>query len=459
MRARVPMVLAACMVVAAAVSWLRLAFTGTLFLQEIPLAQHELLMILLGLALGGASWLYLEATSEAVSNAVLARLAIAAVAIQVVAALAIPLTSNDAYSNLAYGQLERAGDNPFLVGPRALGGAWAAHVTPRWLDTPTVYGPIVQVADRASAAADSVGGALVIYKLELLLAALALVGLAYGYCRTLPDGRAAPAFLLVAWNPLIAWEVAAQAHNDGLMLVGLAAFVWAASRGTRRGDWVAVAALAFALYTKFAALPVAGLWLVYVARRSWLRAAAMAAVLAAVGVALYAPWWTSAHVLDSALDAMRGNPTRHTRSFLEMVWLPASVIGDGAALWVYRVGSAVCTALMLVVAGGAVAWVWRGGTVRHVFRASAVVFLLSGLICQPAFRAWYATWLVPLVMAEDDARWRRMYAVYFALSVFQYGFDLDPYTYLVVNGVPLVMLWRLWKDHRRSQTAASSVIS
>lgn len=448
MRARVPMVLAACMLVAAAVSWLRLAFTGTLYLEDIPLAQHELLMILLGLALGGASWLYLEATSETVSKAVLARLAIAAIAIQVVAALAIPLTSNDAYSNLAYGQLGRAGENPFLVGPRVLGGAFAAHVGPRWLDTPTVYGPIVQAADRASAAAGSVGGALVIFKLELLLAALALVGLAYAYCRTLPEGRAAQSFLLVAWNPLIAWEIAAQAHNDGLMLVGLAAFVWAASRGTRRGDWFALLALAFALYAKFAALPVVGLWLVYTARRSPLRAAAMAAALLAIGAALYAPYWTSPHVLDSAITAMRGDSTRHTRSFFEMVWLPASAVSDDAGMWVYRVGSVVCSALMLAIAGGAVAWVWRGGTVKHVFRASTVVFLMSGLVCQLAFRAWYATWLVPLAVAEDDPRWRRLYAVYFAASVFQYGFDIDPYSYIAVNGIPLVMLWRLWKQSR-----------
>jgi hypothetical protein len=334
-----------------------------------------------------------------------------------------------------------------------LGGDWAAHVTPRWLDTPTVYGPFVQLVDRASAAADSVAGALAIFKLEVLLASLAMIGLAYGYCRTLPDGRAAPAFLFVAWNPLIAWEVAAQAHNDGIMLVGLAAFVWAASRGTRRGDWLALLALALALYTKFAALPVVGLWLVLVARRSPVRAAAMAVVLVAIGAALYAPWW-NAHAFDSALDAMRGNPSRHTRSFLEMVWLAASPAGDDAQLWVYRVGAAICGALMLAVAGGAVVYVWRRATTQAMFRAAAVVFLLSGLVCQPAFRAWYATWLVPLAMAEDDPRWRRVYAVYCALQAVQYGVDLDPYTYLAVNGIPLVMLWRLYKDWRATSRSS-----
>jgi hypothetical protein len=53
---------------------------------------------------------------------------------------------------------------------------------------------------------------------------------------------------------------------------------------------------------------------------------------------------------------------------------------------------------------------------------------------------------LPLALAERDPRWRRLYAVYAALSAAQYGLALDPITYVLVNGIPLAMLARLWRD-------------
>src|SRR5262249_49113804 len=154
-----------------------------------------------------------------------------------------------------------------------------ALVTPRWLNTPMVYGPVAGLATAVIAPLQGVAASLWTFKLEMLLAALAAVLLAYGFCRScLPPGRAEAPFLLFAWNPLFAWEISAQAHTEGLVLVGLLCFVWAATRGR---EWIALSGLIAAFYTKLVLAPLLLLYLAFVFWRKPARAIAMLAVTAA----------------------------------------------------------------------------------------------------------------------------------------------------------------------------------
>jgi hypothetical protein len=359
-----------------------------------------------------------------------------AILLHLCAALALPFTSTDLYSNLAYGWLARAGHNPYLTGPRVLGER-AALVGPRWTDTPTVYGPLAQAVDWLAAAAPDIWGAMGLFKLAMLATAVSLVLVAWRFTQQLPEPLRSRSFLLVAWSPLIAWEISAQAHNDGLLLVGTAAFVWAAHA---RREWLATIFLAAMLCTKLAALPVAGLYLCMVARRSPLRAGGMASLLVAIVAALYAPFWEGAGTLTSQWAVLRGDPTNHTRSFIELGrWLVAP-LGPGAQAGVVSVGTVVGRVLL---AATAVLGVIRATSLERVLRWSCIFVLVNGLLAAAAFQPWYVTWLLPLGMAEADARWQRVYSVYAGLTVIQYGLDLDPVTYLVVNGIPLLMLGRL----------------
>src|SRR5260221_10313518 len=152
--------------------------------------------------------------------------------------------------------------NPYLVGPSALpaGGGFLGMVGRRWLDAATPDGPLVAWGDALAARFGGVTPALVVFKL-LLLACSALVVLAiYAICRRRLGERAAPSFALVAMNPLLAWEVAAQAHNDGFMVLALAAFIWAA---LEERETLAVLCLGGAALTKIAGPPVLVLLLVY----------------------------------------------------------------------------------------------------------------------------------------------------------------------------------------------------
>jgi hypothetical protein len=436
---RPALAIALCLLGAALVSWARFALAGTLRLQDdgVSFLARNGLLLALGLFLGGAALVQLRAQ---VSQLPLRRLLAGAVLIQLCALPALPYTSSDIFSNIAYARLERLGHNPYFSAPRALGAPYDELVAPRWLDTPSVYGPVAQLLGSPSGIFASVPGQLAAYKLIILLSALAFLILAAGFCATLPENERGETFALAAFSPLFAWEISGQSHNEGIMLVALVAFVWAASA---RREWLALVCVALATFAKLAALPVAGLYLIFIARRSPLRGAAMAVFFAAVGALLIAPYWHGLATLSAPLSALRGDPTRHTRSFIDFAWWGALPFGSEAQLWVYRVGSSLGFALLGAFAIQAIR---RATTLERVLRDAATFFLLSGLLASAAFQPWYVTWLLPLALAERDPRWRRLYAVYAALSAAQYGLALDPITYVLVNGIPLAMLARLWRD-------------
>src|SRR5204862_7883924 len=123
------------------------------------------------------------------------------------------------------------GLNPYLVGPSALpaGEAIRGFVGQRWFDTPIAYGPLLADAARIAGASGRVTVQLLVYKGLLLGAALATVGVAFAFVRTrragAGDGEAARAFAALGPSPLFAWEVAGEAHNDGVMVAATMAFL------------------------------------------------------------------------------------------------------------------------------------------------------------------------------------------------------------------------------------------
>jgi hypothetical protein len=286
----------------------------------------------------------------------------------------------------------------------------------------------------------------------MLLASLAAVMLAYGFCRScLPPGRAEAAFVFFAWNPLFAWEISAQAHTEGLVLAGMVAFVWAAMRDR---EWLAALGLACAVYAKPVLAPLLCLYLCFVFRRRPLRAIAMAAVVAGLGAALMAPFWQGASTVRGPMATLVADSTLTARSLTDMVVWLVRPLGEHAQRAVYWVGLAIGTVLLAFVGIRAVL---RARSLQQVLRDGLVFFLLYDLIAAPWFQSWYMLWLLPLGLAEEDARWRTLIAVYSVLSLVQYGVPLDPVTYLVINAVVLRMLYLLLRSAPAPQAAAVAI--
>ena len=443
-----------CLLSAAAISWARARIAGTLALHggHLALLQRLWPFFLFGCLAALAGHLYLRALRQQ-GQPRPGRLLAGAIVIHLLAAPALPLTSSDVFSYLAYARLMHDGRNPYRSGPADLGERDRRRplVEPRWLHTPMVYGPIAGAATAAIAPVEDLTRSLWAFKLEMLLAALAAVLLAYGFCRScLPPGRAEAAFIFFAWNPLFAWEISGQAHTEGLVLVGLVCFVWAATRGR---EWLALLGLVIAFYTKLVLLPLLCLYLCYVAWRRPSRAIAMIGAVGAVGAALLAPYWQGGATVRGPLATLVADPTLTARSLTDLlVWL-LRPLGPQAQRGVYWTALAMGTVLL---ASFGIRAARRARSLQQVFRDGLVFFLLYDLIAAPWFQSWYVTWLLPLGLVEPDARWRTLIASYSMLALVQYAVPLDPVTYLAINAIALRMLYQLLRPGRLAEAGMTA---
>jgi hypothetical protein len=444
LKSRPALLIGLCLFCAAAVSWARDRAAGTIGLDVPGLATaHKIWPFLLfGCFAALAGRLYLKILRRA-DQPRGSRLLAGAIAIQLLAAPALPLTSSDLFAYVSYARLMHLGHNAYREGPAELGDGdpRVALVAPRWRHTPMVYGPLTAWATLAVAPVASVWGAILAFKLEMLLASLAAVLLAWGFCRScLPPGRAEAAFVFFGWNPLLPWELSGQAHTEGLVLIGLLAFVWAAMRGR---EWLAALGLACAVYAKMVLAPLFCLYLCFVLRRRPLRAIAMGAMVAALGVLLMAPFWEGAGTVQRPMATLVADSTLTARSLTDfVVWL-VQPLGDQVKRDVYWVALAIGT---LLLGSFGIRAALRARSLQQVLRDGLVFFLLYDLIAAPWFQSWYMLWLLPLALAEEDSRWRWTIAVYSVLLLVQYGLPLDPVTYLVINVVVLRMLYPLLRS-------------
>jgi hypothetical protein len=431
----------ACLLCAAAVSIARDLVTGTLSLDERNLALvHRIWpFALFGIASGAAGHLYLRAL-RAPREIGRSRLLAGAVAIHLLAAPALPLTSSDLFSQLSYARLDHLGRNPYTSSPADLGGdePLRALVSPTWIHAPSVYGPVTALAGKAIGPVADLAGALAAFKLEMLGAALLSIVLAWGFCRTcLPPAVRDAAFVFFAWNPLFAWEVSAQAHTEGLLLAALVGFVWAARR---EREWPAIACLALAFYAKIVLLPLIGLYLCLVARRSLARALAMAFAVALLGVLLFLPFWQGQRSLGFPLGSLLSAAATSARSLADFAVWATQPFGPSVQRPVLRVANALGFALLAVFGIRAAL---RARSLDQVLRDGLVFYLLYDLVAAPWFQSWYALWILPLALALPDPRWRNLVAVYSVLLLVQYGIPLDPVTYLAIDLYVATLLWRL----------------
>ncbi len=363
------------------------------------------------------------------------------------AATALALTSSDIFANLAFGALQRAGLSPYRHSPSALAGSPLTPLVPqRWVHDPSPYGPLFHPFVAAAAWAGEAlgaprGGAVYAYKAILVAAVLAALGIAARTLQATQPGAARETWVALALGPLVAWEVSAQGHNEGLVLLAMVAFVGAASVGAASASRqaLAAAALACGVAVKYALAPLLALDLLLVARRSAARALLLALLAAAVLAAAFAPAWGSA-TLRSVLPMMGGEAARHAHSFTDLACLVLEAAGwDRASRMAYRALSAasavVCAAVLARTA-------WRARTLPELLHGY-LLFLFALYLTAPWFQPWYACWSLPLLLAEPDPRWRRFAAVFAVVTVAQWALPLDPVSTVAGNAWAAVRLWQL----------------
>lgn len=129
-----------------------------------------------------------------------------------------PLFSRDPYSYFVQGRLLELGIDPYANGAAAYEGWFRAGVDPMWAETPTPYGPVFLLIERAI-----VGIAQTPFWSAIgfrLVAVVGVIAIAYVVPRlaTLQGINPAAALWLSAMNPLVVLHFALGGHNDAVMI-------------------------------------------------------------------------------------------------------------------------------------------------------------------------------------------------------------------------------------------------
>jgi hypothetical protein len=312
------------------------------------------------------------------------------------------LFSQDVFSYIAYGRLTAVYElNPYVWPPSAIAKdailPWVASV---WRTYPAPYGPAwldVQWAMQRLFGSASIQDQALAYRLlanVLLLANLGLAWCLLGRLTPMSRVQRTTALAALAWNPLVLFEVAANAHNDVLMvtfsLLGLLLFT--------RSNNGATSAVSFSLGALVKYLSGLGL--------AWVAVAAVASsgrigrlfLLVAVSVAIALvvawPWLELPDSLEPLLAETAG--VGYVNALPDSL---ALAVGD------HVLGRDLVRALerlLIVVGFGAyLIWearrVWADATPAAVARACGRSILLCVLVVSTSVQTWY--FYLPLACA------------------------------------------------------------
>ena len=330
-----------------------------------------------------------------------------ALVLALVAGFMLPLLSGDLFSVLAYAELlVRTPVDPFtLPAPGFAGSSVLPFLSPRWRETPCVYGPLQLLFWSPSARfATSLPAALAVAKLLAVGAAGGTLALLRRYCAT-PGGPGPAAFAAVALSPVLWVEGAGQAHGDVLVGLLLAAWLLAARRP---GVVLASALLGAAVASKLTAALPAGMYLAYLAGRPgpWparlARVAGGTSVLGLVVVLNYAPFWSGLDTLRVPLAFLAER--RPTNTLAEVAYVVMKPILGSAAATAALSGLGTLLTAGLALLGAVLAF--RAPGLSTLAGAMAGVSLLVTTLAAPVFHPWYLIPCLVLSVELRDPAWR-----------------------------------------------------
>jgi hypothetical protein len=139
------------------------------------------------------------------------------------------LMSRDVYSYIAHGQIVSLhGGNPYVQTPADFPSFLTRElVGPRWVDTPSVYGPLFShlagVVTRTSSQLDVLVDPFRLIAIGASLATTFVIAAIAGRVR---PQRAAFAIVAFGANPVVLFDSAASGHNDLLVALAVAVAAW-----------------------------------------------------------------------------------------------------------------------------------------------------------------------------------------------------------------------------------------
>lgn len=293
-----------------------------------------------------------------------------------------PTLSDDPYRYRWDGQIQLAGQNPYIASPDSLplGSRLTptGHLLPAH-DMPNIYPPLAELLFRG--AARYLPGTLA-FKLPFFLADLLAVALLGACLRHSPhrDFRLA----IYAWNPLVVVEFAGTGHSDGLAIAALlAAFLIIRSR-------IGVSTLMLAAAALLKVFPVM-LFPLWLRRAGWPRSfRSWAAGFASAALALLCFW-----PFRAALPHIPA-----TLAYFTVHWQD----NNASLFTILRAFSGlpgVATGMGEGIVVGLALW-----AARRLQPEQAAYLIFGGiLLLSPNVYPWYFTWIIPLLCFFPNPAW------------------------------------------------------
>ncbi len=357
--------------------------------------------------------------------------------IHMLAALTLPLTSNDIFSNLAYGEMSHLHMDIYTQGAGSLpiSDPFRSLVTPKWFSTPMVYGPIIEYLNRWIVVAGHPIPSMILFKTFSLITAFATILILYRYCvEFIPPSHQTKSFLFFAMNPLFIWEISSQAHNDGLMILGLVLFVFLLKKNFH---WLAFLALLFSILTKYIALPLLFFHLCYLFRNFKNHFLGILLISLAAGL-IYFPSLYARVSLFLIFSNVHVNPLILLNSISQLLFHALAITGSAVqsqACRLYNLGTMTLLSFLGLYLG------YRTKTVEEVFRSTFICMALLILFVSPNYEPWHYLWLLPFSFQQENPKIHRFMAYFAMTSVAYYTVPVS----IVGAGITTFIFWMFLK--------------
>jgi hypothetical protein len=317
-----------------------------------------------------------------------------AAAFFVILALAYPIGAADVFDYMLGGRiLAHYRVNPYThSGADFMPGDPFAPYAPYYRH-PSYYGPLwalLAAGTNLLAGAGNLLANLWAFKALALIFYLADVGLIYLIVRELRPDQALDAALLFAWNPLVLFETAVNAHNDVVMMAFVLLAVYLFQRQRYHGMIAAVVASVMIKVASAFLLPVfvlAALWALPNRQRRIVFLITGGLVAMGVTALLYLPFWEGKQILT-----MGRRFGMFTSSFptLLMLLLRFRLSHESAK----QIASSLATG---VFAAFYVWQVWRlRSSVESLIHTSYILTSFFLLFICLWFQPWYIIWVIAL---------------------------------------------------------------
>lgn len=330
-----------------------------------------------------------------------------------------PATAIDVFTYIAQSRiLFHYHQNPIFVAPSHFPHDPLMALSGGWISSGSPYGPVGLIVDGVPTLFSDGNLLLNLILLKLMFSALLIAeaAIVFGIVRAVSPRHAVAAALLVAWNPLLLFEVCANGHNDIVMMVLVSLGLWALIRLYLPLGIVLGTA---SVLVKYASLPLLPLFLVYaLTRNSSLTERVKAMAVGLVGstvlvVLAYLPFWRGLSTLNRPLLENGFD----LQSFASVLGSIVPGLDPDRAMLIGRILFAAVYAYALVLSTRRPVDLLRG--------CFLTLFFMLGLAVSN-FKIWYATW--PLVLGaclgsvEGSAALLMAYGATISAAIFGYLF-------------------------------------